>query len=76
MLGTAFGIRTLAENVGLFVTPMFIGEVLDRTSINGRKEYIYALAVLLAIALLGFALGSWIYMDDMAHRGGVLDQPG
>ena len=35
VLGTAFGIRTMAENIGLFVTPMAVGQILSRSKHDG-----------------------------------------
>jgi len=73
VLGTAFGIRAVSENIGLFVTPIFIGEILSRTKTGETQDYTMALGALIAIAIVGVSFGVWIYADDLKNRGGVLE---
>jgi hypothetical protein len=75
VLGTAFGIRTVSENIGLFLTPILIGEIMQRTKVGLVQDYTLALATLIAVAVVGLALSVWIYYDDVTHRGGVLESP-
>ena len=61
-LGTAFGIRSAAENTGLFLTPLCVGEILGKSQHNGQPDYTYALSLLSLIAFVSLLLGIWIFV--------------
>ena len=75
VLGTAFGIRTVSENIGLFLTPILIGELLSNSKSDDFQDYTAALGTLAVIAIAGLFMGVWIYEDDIRNRGGVLESP-
>ena len=74
LLGTAFGIRAVAENTGLIFIPMLVGKIMDNNKHGDVQDYRQALYVLLAIILVSLILGLWIHFDDVKNRDGILDR--
>ena len=85
-LGTAFGLCTAVQNIGLTLVPFLIGTVLTSTDDDDsgddkpkptQKEestgYINAMIILAALAGVGVLAGIWLYIDDIKNRGGQLN---
>ena len=67
-VGTAFGLMTMAQNVGLAVLPWIIGRLRDTT-----QDYTSGLLVFAALGLAGFLFSLLLKHSD-AQQGGILEK--
>jgi sugar phosphate permease len=65
LLGTAFGIRAVAENIGLIFIPMIVGTIMEKNKQGDIQDYRKAFYVLLSIIFASLILGIWIHIDDV-----------
>ena len=71
--GTAFGIATAIQNIGLVVSPTFVGMIKDRTK-NVDHGYFWVNAYFVFINIIGFILNLSLYYIDIYHNDSVLDK--
>jgi nitrate/nitrite transporter NarK len=67
-VGTAFGICTAVQNVGLVIAPPIVGAIKDYTG-----EYYYVCFFFVCINLVGIVLNIWLYIEDIRNMDGVLN---
>ena len=72
-VGTAFGIATAIQNIGLVIAPTLVGMIKDSTQAYGHG-YFYVSAFFAAINVFGLLLNMTIYYMDIYHYDGVLDK--
>ena len=70
-VGTAFGMCTAVQNIGLTISPLIAGPLLKYQRGGGYFWYLMYFCVLAAI---GVCLNVWLYIDDIKNRGGLLDK--
>jgi MFS family permease len=76
-VGTAFGLTTAIQNVGLVVAPTIVGVIKDKTTTamtagHGDK-YHFVFAFFILINLIGLGLNLTLYYIDVTHNDSVLD---
>jgi len=72
-LGTAFGIATAIQNIGLVVSPTIVGQIKDTTGYKDHGYY-YVNMFFVVINLIGLALNLSLYYIDINHNNSVLDR--
>ena len=70
-VGTAFGICTAVQNLGLTISPLIAGALLKTSK---RDGYFWYLMYFCILAMIGIMLNVWLYIDDLKNRNGVLDK--
>ena len=71
--GTAFGIATAVQNIGLVIAPTLVGAIKDSTrSID--HGFFYTNAFFLSINLIGLILNICLYYIDINHNESALDK--
>jgi MFS family permease len=68
-VGTAYGLTTAVQNIGLLLAPLLTGWIQDNTT-----GYTVTMLVLAGFAAIGFFCNIILYLDDINNRGGVLDK--
>jgi MFS family permease len=68
-VGTAYGLTTAIQNIGLLLAPLLTGWILDNTT-----GYTVTMLVLAGFAAIGFFFNIFLYLDDIKNRGGILDK--
>lgn len=68
-VGTAFGICTAIQNIGLTIAPTIVGFIKDRTG-----GYYWVMAFFVGINLIGFVLNICLYFVDINQMDGVLNK--
>lgn len=69
-IGSAFGLTTSIQQIGLVIAPTITGILENRTP--GR--FVNTYCFLGSLAFLGIFLNIWLYMDDIKNRNSVLDR--
>jgi MFS family permease len=69
-IGTAFGVATAIQNLGLGVGPLFVGYIQETTSKDGGYFWVSFFFVMMGIA--GLLSGISIFIND-ARTGGILN---
>lgn len=72
-VGTAFGLATSIQNIGLCTAPTIVGFIKDKT-IGIDHGFFYMNAFFVAINLIGLVLNSYLYYIDIKYNNGVLDK--
>lgn len=72
-VGTAFGLATSIQNIGLVVAPTIVGIIKDRTKTVGHG-YFWVFAFFIGINLVGLLLNMSLYFIDINQNKGVLDR--
>jgi MFS family permease len=72
-VGTAFGIATAIQNIGLVVSPTLVGIIKDRTK-HVDHGYFWVNAYFVGINIIGFMLNLSLYYIDIYHNNSVLDK--
>lgn len=67
-LGTAYGLITSVQNMGLASAPLFVGLIKDKTGHYKWVEVFFA-----CIGSVGVLLGTWLHRVD-AKNGGILNK--
>ena len=72
-VGTAFGIATAIQNIGLVLSPTIVGHIKDTTMYKDHG-YFYVNMFFVFINILGLALNITLYYIDIHENNGVLDK--
>ena len=72
-IGTAFGLATAIQNIGLVLAPTVVGLIKDNTAAVGHG-YFWTMAFFIGINIVGLILNLSLYYIDMNHNDGVLDK--
>jgi MFS family permease len=72
-VGTAFGITTAIQNIGLVLAPSIVGEIKDRT-VHIDHGYFWIQVFFIGLNVLGFFCNAYLYFLDMNYNDGVLDK--
>lgn len=67
-IGSAFGLATSLQAVGLVIAPAITGKLEDRNP--GR--YVTTYLFLGALSVIGIFVNIWLYVDDIKNRNGIL----
>jgi len=67
-IGSAFGLTTAIQNIGLTIAPSITGVLEGKTP----GKYVNTYCFLGSLAFIGMFLNIWLYFDDIKNRGGVL----
>jgi MFS family permease len=70
-VGTAFGICTAIQNIGLVIAPTVVGWLKTHTSRG--YGYFWVLMFFVAVNILGFACNAYLYFIDIKYYEGVLN---
>jgi len=74
-IGTAFGLCTAIQNIGLTILPFAIGKTIHKTNtVHTHYGYVTEQMILAGLALVGFAFNIWLYCDDIHKRNGQLNK--
>ena len=79
-LGTAFGLCTSVQNIGLTIIPLSVTASLTTTTIendDGTETvlvdgFVYEQLILAGLAFIGVLFGIWLWLDDIHNRNGQL----
>ena len=75
-MGTAFGIVTAIQNIGLFVSPLVATAIINTT--KGWKDsnsgYFYMDAYFILINIVGLVLNIVLYFIDIKYYDGILNK--
>lgn len=71
--GTAFGLATSIQNIGLCAAPTIVGYIKDQTK-GIDHGYYYMNVFFIAINLIGLILNANLYYIDVKYNNGVLDK--
>ncbi len=73
VLGSAYSAIFWIQNVGLMLTPMLIGMVLDATPLkaNGTKDYTWAMVIFAGFGVFAFLLGFVLKILDKKNNYGL-----
>jgi MFS family permease len=73
-VGTAFGLTTAIQNVGLVLAPTIVGVIKDNThSVGPGSKYHFVFAFFILINVIGLVLNLSLYFIDINHNDAVLD---
>jgi MFS family permease len=71
LVGTAYGMCTAVQNVGLFISPWVSSQCLKTSKQDG---YFWLMMYYCVLAMIGIFFNVWLYFDDLRNRGGILDK--
>ena len=69
LIGSAFGLCTSVQNIGLTISPILAGFCLNTAKDDG---YFWFQIYFCILCVIGFFINVWMYLDDLKNRGGVL----
>jgi len=72
-VGTAFGIATAIQNIGLVISPTLVGLIKDNTK-SIDHGYFWVNAYFVFINLIGLCLNISLYYIDINYNNSVLDR--
>lgn len=72
LVGTAYGLCTAIQNIGLTISPLIGSTLLERTT--KEQGYFWLMMYFVALAAIGIVFNVWLYIDDLRNRGGILDK--
>ena len=72
-VGTAFGLATSIQNIGLCTAPTLVGYIKDSTR-EVDHGYFFMNAFFVGVNIVGLILNLRLYHIDIAYNGGVLDR--
>jgi len=72
-VGTAFGLATAIQNIGLVIAPTLVGMIKDNTKVVDHG-YFYVNAFFIFINVVGLLLNMTLYYIDINHKDGILDK--
>ena len=70
LVGTAFGLCTAVQNIGLTVSPMVSAALLEADRQGG---YVSLMLYFTLLTVIGLGFNLWLYHDDLRNRRGILD---
>lgn len=68
-VGTAFGICTAIQNIGLTIAPTIVGFIKDRTG-----DYFWVMGFFVGINIVGLIINITLYFVDIRQMDGVLNK--
>lgn len=71
LVGTAYGICTSVQNIGLTISPLVSSACLNTSKEDG---YFALMMYFSGLACVGIVFNVWLYIDDLRNRGGILDK--
>lgn len=72
-VGTAFGLATAIQNIGLTISPTIVGMIKDGTR-QIDHGYFWVNMYFVGINVVGLILNMTLYYIDIYHNDGVLDK--
>jgi MFS family permease len=72
-VGTAFGMATAFQNIGLCIAPTFVGWIKDNTK-QIDHGYFWVNVFFVFVNIIGLVLNVTLYYIDIKKNGGVLDK--
>lgn len=72
-LGTAFGLATAIQNIGLVISPTIVGQIKDNTR-SVDHGYFWVNGYFVLINVIGLFLNAALYYIDINHNDSVLDK--
>lgn len=72
-VGTAFGLATSVQNIGLCIAPTIVGYIKDRTA-HKDHGYFYVNAFFILINVIGLILNVNLWYIDRTYNNSVLDK--
>lgn len=72
-VGTAFGMATAIQNIGLVIAPTAVGYIKDQTK-NIDHGFFYMNGFFILINIIGLLLNMSLYYIDIYQNDGVLDK--
>jgi len=73
VVGSAFGVTTAIQNIGLCIAPTLVGYIKDMTK-EVDHGFFWVHAYFLGINIFGFILSALLYYIDIYHNDSVLDK--
>lgn len=70
-IGTVLGVMSFFVNIGLVITPLVYGKLVD-SAINPENSYYWVTRLSTTIAFSGLLLGIWTYLYDVFRNNGIL----
>jgi len=71
-VGTAFGLTTAIQNIGLVIAPTFVGYIKDKTR-DIDHGFMYMNMFFVLINIVGFLLAASLLYIDVYERNGILE---
>lgn len=71
-VGTAFGICTAIQNIGLVIAPTIVGYL--KTHTTRGFGYFYVLLFFIGVNIIGFMCNTYLYYIDIKYFDGVLNR--
>ena len=71
-VGTAFGLTTAIQNIGLVIAPTLVGYIKDKTRTIDHG-FMYMNMFFVFINIIGFLLAVSLYYIDVYERNGILE---
>lgn len=72
LVGTAYGLCTAVQNIGLTISPLVGGYLQENTPKQGG--YFWLMMYFCFLSAIGIVFNVWLYIDDLKNRGGILDR--
>jgi len=72
-VGTAFGLATAIQNIGLTISPTIVGMIKDGTR-QVDHGYFWVNMYFVGINVVGLLLNMSLYYIDIYHNDGILDK--
>jgi len=72
-VGTAFGMATAIQNIGLVIAPTAVGSIKDATK-DIDHGFFYMNAFFISINIIGLLLNMSLYYIDIYQNDGILDK--
>jgi hypothetical protein len=74
-LGTAFGVATAIQNIGLVIAPTLVGMIKDNTK-HIDHGYFWVNAFFIGVNIIALMLNMSLYYIDIHYNNGKLDKVG
>jgi len=71
-VGTAFGICTAIQNIGLVIAPTLVARI--KTHTTKGYGYFWVMMFFVAVNCIGFCCNAYLYYIDIKYYDGVLDK--
>ena len=72
-VGTAFGITTAIQNIGLVMAPTLVGTIKDKTKMIDHG-FFWVQIFFIGLNIIGLSCNMYLYYIDIYYNGGVLDK--
>jgi len=73
-MGSAFGLTTAVQNMGLVIAPLGVSFLEDGTKSDTNLGFFWPLALLASFSFCGFCVNLWLYFDDLKNRNRNLQE--